>query len=53
LRRGLKEEWRGIKDMEKLVALSGIHDIDFVHATGFIGGAVTRDSTVRMGRESL
>ena len=47
----MKEEWRGIKDMEKLVGLSGIQDIDFVHASGFIGGAVTRDSTVRMGGE--
>ena len=42
LRRGLKEEWRGIKDMEKLLAVSNIHDIDFVHANGFIGGAVSK-----------
>ena len=53
MRKGLKEEWRGIKDMEKLVALSGIPDIDFVHASGFIGGAGSRDNTVKMGQESL
>lgn len=42
MRKGLKKEWRGIKDMEKLVDLSKIQDIDFVHATGFIGGASSR-----------
>lgn len=38
----LKAEWRGIKDMEKLVQVSGIKDIDFVHANGFIGGAISK-----------
>ena len=42
LRKGIKNEWRGIKDMEKLIELSGIPDIDFVHANGFIGGAVSK-----------
>lgn len=53
LRKGLKSEWRGIKDMEKLVALSGIKDIDFVHASGFIGGAVSKESVILMGEMSL
>ena len=53
LRRGLKEEWRGIKDMEKLVAVSGIADIDFVHANGFIGGAVSHESAIKMGEMSF
>jgi uncharacterized UPF0160 family protein len=42
LRKGLKEDWRGIKDIPKLIELSGIKDIDFCHASGFIGGAVSR-----------
>ena len=49
LRRGLKSEWRGIKDGEKLIELSGIKDIDFVHANGFIGGAVSKESVILMG----
>ena len=39
--------------MEKLVALSGIKDIDFVHASGFIGGAVSKESVILMGEMSL
>lgn len=39
--------------MEKLVQLSGIEDIDFVHASGFIGGAVSLKSAIRMGEESF
>lgn len=53
LRKGLKLEWRGIKDMEKLKGISKIDDIDFVHANGFIGGAASLQSTIRMGVESL
>lgn len=39
--------------MEKLVALSGIKDIDFVHASGFIGGAISKESVILMGEMSL
>lgn len=53
LRKGIKAEWRGIKDMEKLRALSGLEDIEFVHATGFIGGAVSLKSTIKMADMSL
>ena len=53
LRKGLKESWRGIKDEGKLKAVSGIEDIDFVHANGFIGGAVSQASAVVMGVESM
>lgn len=35
--------------MEKLVAISQIKDIDFVHASGFIGGATSKESTILMG----
>jgi len=53
LRKGIKEEWRGIKDQEKLVKLSGIDDIDFVHASGFIGGAVSQQSAIKMAELSI
>ena len=39
--------------MEKLVELSGIKDIDFVHASGFIGGAISRESAILMGAISI
>lgn len=39
--------------MEKLVTLSGIKDIDFVHANGFIGGANWKQSTILIGEMSL
>lgn len=53
MRKGIKEEWRGIKDQEKLVNLSGIADIDFVHASGFIGGAVSKQSAIKMAEMSI
>ena len=53
MRIGLKEEWRGIKDMKELVAASGIPDIVFVHNSGFIGGAKSYESTLRMAVESI
>jgi uncharacterized UPF0160 family protein len=53
LRCPLKEAWRGIKDDQKLKELSGINDITFVHATGFIGGAVSIESTLKMGEMSM
>lgn len=53
LRKGLKEEWRGVKDIEKLVAISEIKDITFVHANGFIGGADSKENTILMGEKSL
>uniref|UniRef100_A0A0N5B6J6 UPF0160 protein MYG1, mitochondrial n=1 Tax=Strongyloides papillosus TaxID=174720 RepID=A0A0N5B6J6_STREA len=51
-RASLKEEWRGL-DKESLIKVSGIDDIDFVHASGFIGAASSFDSVVKMGLESL
>ena len=52
-RKSLKEEGRGIKDMDLLKKVSGIEDIVFVHNAGFIGGAKSYDSTLRMAIESL
>jgi uncharacterized UPF0160 family protein len=53
LRKPLKSEWRGVKDTEKLKTISGIEDIDFVHANGFIGGAVSVQSAILMGLKSI
>jgi len=53
LRIGLKEAWRGIKDMNELITVSGIPDIVFVHNSGFIGGAKSYESTLKMAIESI
>jgi uncharacterized UPF0160 family protein len=36
-----------------LKKISGIEDIVFVHASGFIGGAKSYDSTLKMAKLSL
>lgn len=48
----LKKEWRGVRDQE-LGSVSGIEDAIFVHASGFIGGAVSQASCIRMALESI
>ena len=52
-RKSLKKEWRGIQDLEKLRAVSGIPDIVFCHAAGFIGGARSYENTLKMAVISL
>ncbi|KAL4474206.1 hypothetical protein ABPG72_001745 [Tetrahymena utriculariae] len=49
----LKEEWRGIKDITELKNATKIDDIVFVHNNGFIGGAKSYESVLRMGIESI
>lgn len=51
-RQGIKSEWRGIRD-ENLNKLVGIEDGVFVHALGFIGGAKSYDSVLKMAKLSL
>ena len=51
-RKGLPEEWRGL-EREKLATQSGIHDIVFVHSSGFIGGAKSFESAKKMAIEGL
>lgn len=51
-RNPLKEEWRGL-DEAKTAEVSGIPDIVFVHASGFIGGAKSYESTLKMAVLSL
>jgi len=48
----LKAEWRGLRDKE-LGIISGCNDAIFVHASGFIGGAKSKESVVKMAEESL
>lgn len=49
---GLAPEWRGLRDAQ-LSSASQIPDTIFVHATGFIGGAVSRSSALQMAIKSL
>jgi len=51
-RLALPEPWRGIRDAE-MERVSGIPGCVFVHATGFIGGHLTRDGALQMARRAL
>lgn len=51
-RKFLMAEWFGLRD-EELEKVSGIEGAKFVHATGFIGGAKTREATLKMAETSL
>ncbi|XP_063707811.1 MYG1 protein [Culicoides brevitarsis] len=51
-RKFLHKDWRGIRD-EELEKVSGIKGINFCHATGFIGGAKTREAALQMAVQSL
>lgn len=48
----LLKEWRG-HDMNKLREISGIEDAVFCHHSGFIGGAKSYESTLKMAQLSL
>lgn len=50
---GLKEELRGIKQPDELIKVSGIADIVFVHNSGFIGGAKSLESALKLAVMSL
>ena len=49
---GLCPEWRGLRD-GTLSSVSQISGTIFVHATGFIGGAVSREAALQMAVASL
>ncbi len=51
-RLGLKKEWRGVK-VDELKKISKIDDIVFCHHAGFIGGAVSYESALKMAQLSL
>lgn len=46
-RKFLPAPWRGIRDAE-VAAVSGVSGAKFVHATGFIGGASSREDALQM-----
>ena len=49
---GLLPEWRGLRD-ESLSSSAQLPDCTFVHASGFIGGARSRQSVLQMAVKSL
>lgn len=51
-RKFLHKDYRGIRN-DQLVSVSGIADASFCHATGFIGGAKSRDGALQMAIKSL
>ncbi|KAL5035467.1 hypothetical protein BDV3_005385 [Batrachochytrium dendrobatidis] len=46
-RKALPESWRGLRDQE-LSTLCGIDGCVFVHASGFIGGNMTKEGALKM-----
>ena len=51
-RKALREEWRGVRDSE-LSAKAGIEGCVFCHASGFIGGNLTKEGALEMARKSM
>lgn len=51
-RKFLHKDWRGLS-AEKIAKLSGVDDAVFCHATGFVGGAKSRDGVLKMAILSL
>jgi uncharacterized UPF0160 family protein len=51
-RKGIAKNWRGL-ELAKLAEVSGIDDIIFVHTSGFIGGAKTKESVFKMAEVSF
>lgn len=51
-RKFLPKAWRGIRN-DELRATSNIPDARFCHATGFIGGAESRDGVLAMGIKAI
>ncbi|XP_037821385.1 MYG1 protein isoform X2 [Lucilia sericata] len=51
-RKFLPEPWRGLRD-EELSKMAGIEGLTFVHHTGFIGGAKTKEAAVAMAIKSV
>lgn len=51
-RMGINKAWRGLRD-DDLSKAAGITDGTFVHMTGFIGGAKSYESCLKMALESI
>ena len=52
LRKALPERLRGLRD-ENLVQLTGIETVTFVHMSGFIGGAKTKEDAMKLAELAL
>jgi uncharacterized UPF0160 family protein len=48
----LPEAWRGKRD-EELSKIAGVEGGIFIHATGFIGGAKSKEETIKLAEKSL
>lgn len=48
----LPEAWRGKRD-EELSKIADVKDAVFIHATGFIGGAKSKEETIKLAVKSL
>jgi uncharacterized UPF0160 family protein len=51
-RKKLPEPWRGLRD-DALTDKTGVPDCVFIHAAGFIGGAKTQDSALKLAKLAL
>lgn len=51
-RKFLAKSWRGLRGAD-LEAASGVVGANFIHASGFIGGAATREAALQMAIKSL
>lgn len=51
-RKGLPEQWRGLRD-DELSKASGVEGCVFIHAAGFIGGAKTKEAVLKLAELSL
>jgi uncharacterized UPF0160 family protein len=48
----LPKKWRGLRD-EELAKVTGISDAVFCHASGFLGGAKSKESAIRMAEMAI
>ena len=48
----LHQAWRGLRG-EELRKISGIEDAEFVHNTGFVGGAWSLPSAIKMAEITI
>jgi uncharacterized UPF0160 family protein len=48
----LSEPWRGLRT-DDIAKISGMADVVFVHHSGFIGGALTMETCIKMAEISL
>lgn len=51
-RKALPEPWRGIRD-DELSALTGVEGCIFIHASGFIGGAKSKEAVMKLAELAL